>query len=246
MIFQSPVSPMANSALRTTAYFNLALYVVLESQIARGRIIVQANIASEQCNKLEEKILKERFRIKVLEEELKRETTRSGKQTSELQEHIDDLEKRLHSAVQANENLRENLRKTEIEIRSLHRLIQQNEKKAKEKENQLSVQLMEALEKLRLSEATINMPRHLEKESELMNSISQLQTQLLSAHEKVLRLEGQLREQQSVIEPVETSIHEAPASEEIETDVNETEPKIGQTDFNYELLNVTVPLLLPA
>ena len=163
----------------------------------------------------------------------------------ELYGKMYDLEKRLHSADQANGHLREILRKTEAEIRNLKILIQGNEKKAKEKEKKLSAQLMEALDrpKLQLSDATINTSRHSEKETELMENINQLQTQLLMEHENVLRLEVQLREQQSAREPVEPSIHVAASIMKTETYLNETEPKIS--NFNVKELNAMVPLSSP-
>jgi len=223
--------------VRTTAILNIVLYVVLESQIAKRRIIVQASTASEKCDKLEKNILKEKFKIKILEEDLQREINRSKKQTLEIY----DLEKRIHSADQENKNLRENLRKTEVEIRSLKLLNEENEKKAKENENQLSVQSMEDLDKLRLSDATIITSRDSEKESELMENNKQLQTQLLMEREKVLRLEVQLREQQITTEPVEPPIHVDASTTKSETDLNETEPNIS----NVNDLNVMVPLASP-
>ena len=227
----------------TTAIFNIALYIVLESQIAKRRIQVQATIASEKCDKLEENILKEKIKIKTLEEELQREATRSGRQTLELHERINDLVIRLHSTVQMNEHLRENRRMTEIEIRRLKKLIQQNENlKAKENENQLSVQSMGALDTLRPSDASISTSRNSEKENKLMENLNQLQTQPLIEHENVFRLEVQLREQQSARETLEASIPEAASTAKTETDLNGAEPKMRNTDINVNELNVMVPL----
>ena len=229
-------------SFRTTAIFNIALYIVLESQIAKRRMIVQANIAREKYAKIEENTLKERLKIKILEEELQQEKTRSGNQTLELHEQMYDLQKRFNSTEQANEHLRKNIRKSEVKIRSLKTLLKENEKKTKKKENQFSAQSMEASDKLRLSDATINTSRHSEKESELMENINHLQTQLPMEHEKVLRLEVQLRKQQSAREPEKPSFYVGASTTRTETDLNKVEPKISKTDFNVNELNVMVPI----
>src|SRR6218665_1330665 len=147
------------------------------------QMISQAKVANDMCSTLEQNILSQESKLRALEDKIKTEKTRYGLQTSKLR----DLGTNLNSAFQSNVNLQQKHQTTQNELGIVKLLIQQNEIAAKKRENQLSVQLMEALENLGSAETKIKMLQQTEKDLEItVEKANQLQNQLFIADEKVV------------------------------------------------------------
>lgn len=220
-----------------TRVLNNTFDTVLESQNIKRQMLAQAKVASEKCDKLEQNILCEENKANILQDEVKRQKAKSESQTSNMQIQICDLEKTLQSTLQVNENLQRELWTTEDEIKGLKLLIQQNEKKAKQNENQLSIQLMETLDKLGLAEDKIFMFQRAEKDLEsAVESVSQLQNQLLLEQEKTTKLKMQIEAEsalESVGDPVDQSI-------QLGATLEKTEGKMFEKEGNTHERNLTL------
>ena len=192
------------------------------------QMISQAKVASDMCSTLEQNILSQEFKLRALEDKIRTEKTRYELQTSKLR----DLEKNLHSAFQMNENLQQKHQATQNELEIVKLLIQQNEIAAKKRENQLSVQMMVALENLGSAEKKIKMFQQTEKDLEItVEKANQLQNQLFIEEEKVIKLEMQLRDKrvpEKVDDPVEQSMHPEATTPTIKANLNEADVSLDE------------------